>query len=59
MNRFHAPGKEERGIIIVPRAEWEDWLTCRDPLRVRVRSFMRLHPADMRLDQPAPIQRQS
>ncbi|MGT2458734.1 hypothetical protein ACU4GI_38650 [Cupriavidus basilensis] len=57
MNRFHASGKEKWGIVIMPRAEWEDWLTCRDP--VRARSFMRLHPADMSLDKPAPIQRQS
>ena len=39
MNRFHAPGKEKRMIVIVPRAEWDDWLTCRDPEVAR--SFLR------------------
>ncbi|WP_441632677.1 hypothetical protein [Cupriavidus sp. 2MCAB6] len=41
MNRFHAPGKEKRMIVILPRAEWDNWLTCRDPERAR--SFMRPH----------------
>lgn len=29
MNRFHAPGREMRMIVIVPRAKWDGWLTCR------------------------------
>jgi len=31
MNRMHAPGMEKRGIVIVPRGPWDDWLTCREP----------------------------
>ncbi|MGE8453228.1 MAG: hypothetical protein ACN6OP_21970 [Pseudomonadales bacterium] len=39
MNRYHAPGKEKRMVVIVQRSEWDEWLTCRD--RERARSFMR------------------
>ncbi|GAB7549218.1 hypothetical protein CS8_089200 [Cupriavidus sp. 8B] len=49
MNRFHAPGKEKRMIVIVPRAEW---LTCRDPERAR--SFMRPYPHELMAAEPAP-----
>ena len=52
MNRFHAPGKEKRMIVIVPRAEWDDWLTCRDPEVAR--SFLREFPADQMQAEPAP-----
>ena len=52
MNRFHAPGKEKRMIVVVPRAEWDDWLTCRDPERAR--SFMRPYPVDLMDAEPAP-----
>ncbi|MGO4333193.1 SOS response-associated peptidase family protein [Cupriavidus sp. M-11] len=49
MNRFHAPGKEKRMIVIVivivPRPEWDDWLTCRDPEWTR--SFMQPYPAEL------------
>jgi len=31
MKRLHAPGKKKRGVVVVPRAAWDDWLTCRDP----------------------------
>ncbi|MDF3883095.1 SOS response-associated peptidase [Cupriavidus basilensis] len=52
MNRFHAPGKEKRMIVIVPRAEWDDWLTCRDPERAR--SFLRPYPPELMDAEPAP-----
>ena len=52
MNRFHAPGKEKRMIVIVPRAEWDDWLTCQDPERAR--SFMRPYPPELMDAEPAP-----
>ena len=52
MNRFHAPCKEKRMIVIVPRAEWDDWLTCRDPERAR--SFMRPYPPELIDAEAAP-----
>ncbi|WP_416048922.1 SOS response-associated peptidase [Cupriavidus basilensis] len=52
MNRFHAPGKEKRMIVIVPRAEWDEWLTCRDPERAR--SFMRPYPPERMDAEAAP-----
>ena len=52
VNRFHAPGKEKRMIVIVPRAEWGDWLTCRDPERAH--SFMRPYPPELMDAAPAP-----
>ena len=41
MKRMHAPGKKKRGIVIVPRSQWDNWLTCRD--REVARSFWRYH----------------
>lgn len=31
MKRFHKPGDEKRALVIVPKAEWGDWLECKDP----------------------------
>ena len=29
MKRFHRPGDEKRSVVIVPRDEYESWLSCR------------------------------
>lgn len=52
MRRMHAPGKEKRSVVIVPRSQWSDWLTCREPEVAR--SFMSLYPADSMETAPAP-----
>nr|WP_213308906.1 SOS response-associated peptidase family protein [Paraburkholderia sacchari] len=44
MNRFHAPGKEKRGVVILPREAYSDWLACRS--MDEARSFLNLMPAD-------------
>ncbi|WP_255503044.1 hypothetical protein [Cupriavidus sp. UME77] len=44
--------KEEPEFVIVPQAEWNDWLTCRDPERAR--SFMRPYPPEFTDAEPAP-----
>jgi len=44
MRRFHRPGEEKRALIIVPQAEWDDWLDCRNPDYAR--SFVRPYPAE-------------
>ncbi len=53
MRRMHAPNKEKRSIVIVPRAQWDDWLACRDPEVAR--SFLSLYPAEKMVAEPAPI----
>ncbi|MGN5479550.1 hypothetical protein ACTMU2_29460 [Cupriavidus basilensis] len=55
MKRFHAPGKEKRGIVILPPEDWEEWLACRDPERAR--TFLRLLPPDRMIAEAAPIER--
>jgi putative SOS response-associated peptidase YedK len=52
MQRFHKPGDEKRSVVIVPRAQWDDWLACRDPEVAR--SFLRLLPDDAMQAEPAP-----
>jgi putative SOS response-associated peptidase YedK len=44
MRRFHKPGDEKRALVIVPQAEWDDWLACTDPEVAR--SFLRPYPAE-------------
>lgn len=57
MKRMHAPGKEKRSVVIVPRLQWDDWMTCRDPELER--SFMTLYPEGQMATEPAPIVRRS
>lgn len=45
MRRFHKPGDEKRALVIVPQAEWDDWLECTDPEYAR--SFLRPYPAEL------------
>lgn len=53
MRRFHKPGDEKRGIVVLPRESWDDWLTCRDPEVAR--TFLRLLPPEQLVTEPAPI----
>nr|WP_307720883.1 SOS response-associated peptidase family protein [Duganella sp. BJB475] len=54
MRRFHKSGDEKRALVIVPQAEWDDWLECTDPERAR--SFLRPYPAELMTswEYPAP-----
>ena len=52
MSRFHAPSKPKRSLVIVPEAEWEDWLGCKDPEYAQ--SFMRPYPAELMTSWEAP-----
>ncbi|UDM53443.1 SOS response-associated peptidase [Cupriavidus sp. MP-37] len=52
LRRFHKPGDEKRSVVIVPRAQWDDWLACRDPEVAR--TFLKLLPADVLQAEPAP-----
>lgn len=53
MKRFHKPGDEKRGVVILPREDWDDWLQCRDPELAR--SFLRLYPAEAMVAEAAPM----
>ncbi|MGO4764915.1 SOS response-associated peptidase [Cupriavidus sp. 2KB_3] len=53
MKRFHKPGDEKRGIVILPRPQWDDWLSCRDPEVAR--SFLRLYPSEAMVAEAAPV----
>ncbi|MGN7104852.1 SOS response-associated peptidase [Ralstonia holmesii] len=52
MRRMHAPGKEKRSVVVVPRDHWEAWLSCRDPEVAR--TFLTLYPAERMATEPAP-----
>jgi len=53
MQRFHKPGDEKRGVVILPRDTWDDWLRCKDPEEAR--TFLQLYPADAMTAEPAPL----
>ncbi|WP_373991912.1 SOS response-associated peptidase [Duganella sp. BuS-21] len=53
MNRFHKPDDEKRALVIVPQAEWDDWLACTDPEYAR--SFLSHYPADLMTSCAAPV----
>lgn len=53
MKRFHKPGDEKRTLVIVPQAEWDDWLECSDPEYAR--SFLRHYPAEQMRAWPCPV----
>ena len=44
MRRFHKPGEEKRSLVVIPDAELDDWLNCKDPELAR--SFLLPFPAD-------------
>jgi putative SOS response-associated peptidase YedK len=52
MRRFHKPGDEKRSVVIVPEAEWDNWLGCRDPEIAR--AYMTLFPAERMTSWPSP-----
>lgn len=53
MKRFHKPGDEKRALVIVPQAEWDDWLECGDPEYAR--TFLRHYPADAMTSWEFPV----
>ena len=60
MKRFHRQGEEKRSLVIVPNADYDDWLGCKDPERAR--TYLQPYPAELMAGQPAqkvPIVKQS
>jgi putative SOS response-associated peptidase YedK len=52
MRRFHKPGEEKRSLVIVPHADYDDWLNCHDSELAR--SFLQPYPAELMTASPAP-----
>jgi putative SOS response-associated peptidase YedK len=52
MRRFHKPGDEKRSLVILPAAEYDAWLSCRN--LEEARSFLTLFPADAMAARPEP-----
>ncbi|MFZ6686371.1 SOS response-associated peptidase [Undibacterium sp. SXout11W] len=53
MKRMHRPGDEKRSLVIVPRSDYDEWLSCTDPEFAR--TLLQLYPAE--LMQAHPVQR--
>jgi len=51
-SRFHKPTDEKRSVVIIPPAEYDDWLNCRstDEGRLMLRGF----PTELLATEPAP-----
>lgn len=52
MNRFHRPEEEKRSLVIVPSADYDEWLGCKDPERAR--TYLQPYPAGLMAGEPAP-----
>lgn len=52
MKRFHKLGDEKRSLVVIPFADYDAWLTCKDPELAR--SFMTVFPAKLMSCAPAP-----
>lgn len=57
--RMHAPTerdgspKEKRGVVMLTKDRWADWLASKDPEAAR--KFLRLYPAELMDCEPAPL----
>lgn len=52
MKRFHKPGDEKRSLVVIPYADYDAWLNCKNPELAR--SFMTLFPAELMSCASAP-----
>lgn len=52
MDHFHCPSQEKRSLVIVPEADYEDWLDCRDPELAR--AYVNLYPSKLMAAEPPP-----
>ena len=50
--RFHKPGDEKRGLVILRPEDYDDWLSCSDPEQSRL--LLGLRPAEEMTAVPAP-----
>ena len=52
MKRLHRQGEEKRSLVIVPSADYDDWLGCKD--LERARTYLQPYLADLMTGEPAP-----
>jgi putative SOS response-associated peptidase YedK len=52
MSHFHRLGEEKRSLVIVPNADYDEWLECKDPERAR--TYLQPDPAGLMTGEPAP-----
>ncbi|MBW3512159.1 SOS response-associated peptidase family protein [Janthinobacterium sp. NKUCC06_STL] len=52
MDHFHRPNQKKRSLVIVPEADYDDWLDCRDPELAR--AYLNLYPFELVAAEPAP-----
>jgi putative SOS response-associated peptidase YedK len=52
MNCLHRQGEEKRSLVIVPSADYDEWLGCKDPERAR--TYLQPYPAELMSGEPAP-----
>jgi len=53
MSHFHRPGDEKRSLVIIPPAEYDAWLGCKNPEIAR--TFLKNFPAELMSAIPAPL----
>lgn len=52
LSQFHRPDDEKRGVVILPKENYEDWLNCQDPEFAK--ALLQLLPAEQLKAWPAP-----
>lgn len=53
MKQFQRSKEQKRSLIIVPEAEWDAWLGCRNPKEAQL--FFQLYPPAFMVSEPAPL----
>lgn len=52
LNRFHRPGEEKRGVVIIRPEDYDDWLSCKNPELAR--AYLQLLPPEALTAWPEP-----
>ena len=58
MKRMHKPNDEKRNLVIIPEADYDAWLSCKNPELAR--TFLKNYPAElMRADAQPQIRKRT
>jgi putative SOS response-associated peptidase YedK len=57
MQRFHRPGDEKRGLVIIAKQDYDDWLSCSNPEMAR--AFLQHYRANAMWAKAAPVVKRS
>ncbi len=55
LRRMHKPGDEKRSLVIVPKQDYNTWLSCRDPELAR--TYLVQQTAELLAGTPMPVPR--